>query len=109
MAAATGVTYKAGRGAIIVGGTCVLNPGSIAAAAREDQTIAVPDAKIGDVVMVSPRDVLLAGLVVSHARVSAAGAISFFLANHSAGAVDQASGTWDWALIRGATGPSHVG
>jgi hypothetical protein len=109
MAAGTSVTDKNPRGLVVLGGYFTLNPGSIAAAGREEQTVAVPAAKVGDLVVVAPRDVLLAGLVIGHARVSAAGTISFWISNHSAGAVDQASGVWDYTLIRGGQGISHAG
>ena len=84
-------------------GEFTLNPASIAAGAREVMTVAVPGARVGDVVQVSPQDALLAGLVVAYARVSANNAIEFTLENHSAGALDQASGKWNYTLVRGST------
>lgn len=78
--------------------------GSIAAGGREEVTVAVPGAKVGDVVHVSPQDVLTTGIAVGHARVSSAGNISFYVINYlAAGSVDQASGKWNYAIFRGST------
>jgi hypothetical protein len=51
MAAGTSVTDKNPRGLVVLGGYFTLNPGSIAAAGREEQTVAVPAAKVGDLAM----------------------------------------------------------
>lgn len=110
MAAATAVAPKTTVPfPTIKSGTFTLDPGSIAAGSREEQTAAIAEAKVGDIVLVAPRDALSAGLVISHARVSSDGNISFYLENHTAGGVDQASGTWDYTLIRGNLGAAGVG
>lgn len=109
MAAATAVALSAPFPALTVfRGTCTLNPASIAAAGREEQTIAVPGVKVSDVASVAPRAALEAGLVISHVR-CAAGSISFYLENHSAGAVDAASQTWDFEVRRGSEGVAATG
>lgn len=101
MAAATDVERKAAPAAVIVGGSCTLDPGSIAGGANEDQTIAVEEAKVGDLVIVAPRAALTDGLIVTGAHVSAAGTITFTLENQTGSPIDEGSATWDWTLIRG--------
>lgn len=111
MGAATSVTNKAGIAAalIVASGYCTVDLASIAAAGREVVTIAVPQAKLYDAVIVNPRATLTAGLVISQAYVSAAGTITFVVENHSAGIVDQTSTVFDWTIIRGNQGPSAHG
>lgn len=109
MAAATGIGYNGSAPGVFVTGYCTVDAASIAGGANEDITIAVPDAKVTDVAHVSPRTTLLNGLVISHAAVLAAGTITFTLENHTGGALNQASTVFNWALIRGSLGPTHVG
>jgi hypothetical protein len=80
-----------------------LDPGNIAAGGREVETVAVPCAAIGDVVVLSPR--YATSLIVGYARVSAAGVITFSLENNTAGALDEGNNIWDCMIIRGSTGP----
>lgn len=111
MAAATGVAPKTDVPfPTIKAGTFTLDPGSIAAGASEEQTVAVPEAKVGDSVIVSSRTVLVDGLVGPiNPRVSADGTISFWLENNHSAALDQGTGTWDYTLIRGNLGAAGVG
>jgi hypothetical protein len=104
MAAATAIVAADRPGGHHYGGTFVLNPGSIGAAGRELQTVAVPGVAVGDVAFVAPRAALLAGIVIAYVRCSA-GEIEFSIENHSAGAVDAASDTWDFQVLRGSSGP----
>lgn len=110
MAAGSAVTRKEGPFGVIASGSFTLDPGSIAAAASEEQTVAVAEAKVGDSVIVSSRTVLTDGLVGPiNPRVKTDGTISFWLENNHTAALDQSSGTWDFTLIRGNFAPSAVG
>ena len=82
-------------------GTLTLDPGNIAAGGREQETAAIPGVAIGDVVVVRDRNAT--GLIVAAERVTGAGAIEFYLENNTAGAIDRASGLYDFAIIRGST------
>jgi hypothetical protein len=84
-------------------GTFTLDPASIAAAGRELETVAIPQIQATDVVSVSPQAALTAGLVVGYARPVAGVGIEFSIENNSGGAVDQASGTWNFCILRGST------
>lgn len=109
MAAATAVTIKGVRGLVVDSGHCTLDPGAIAAGANEDQTIAVPTAKVGDMVIVAPRAALTDGAIATNPHVSAAGTITFTIENHTGGEINLASGVWDWTLLRGRQGAAHAG
>ena len=100
MAAATGVSYH-DRPARLITGEATVDLASIAGAANEDSTIAVPEANVGDIVLVSPQATLLDGLVISQAYVSAAGTITFTTENHTAGALNQGATVFSFALIAG--------
>jgi hypothetical protein len=109
MAAATGVTYNLNRGLVVISGTATIDIESIATAVNQDCTIAVPDAKVGDIAFVGVRGVLLDGLIVANPHVSAAGTITFTVENNSASTRNEASATFDWMLIRGGEGIPSVG
>lgn len=79
-----------------------LDPGAIAAAGVEIETVAIPGVRVGDVVNVCPQAALSAGLIVLWAR-AVAGGIEFAIGNYSAGAVDQALGVWNATVMRGTT------
>lgn len=99
MAAGTSVTPSNSYGNFLTG-SFVLDPASVAGGAAGTHTVAVAEAAIGDVAIITSRTALTAGNVISNVRVSAAGTISFSTENTTAGAIDEASGTWDYALIR---------
>ena len=109
MAAATGITYNEGRGAVIVTGTCTINPGSISAGGNEDMTIAASGVKVGDLCLVSPNELLLDGLVISAVGCYAAGTITFTVENHTGGALDEGSTVFNWGYIRGQQQVSWAG
>jgi hypothetical protein len=109
MAAATAVAVKASPGFVVISGTCTLDPGSILTEANEDQTIAVAEAKVGDMVLVSPRAALLDGVAVVNPHVDTAGSITFTLENNAGVTRDVATGTWDWMLVRGQSGIATAG
>lgn len=101
MAAASAVRADDRPAGHIFSGSFVLDPGNIAAGARELQTAAIPGLQIGDVVIVRNRTAR--ALIVAAPRVSAAGALEFALENNTAGALDAGADTYDFAIIRGST------
>lgn len=112
MAAASAITLNRPTGATLTvySGTCTVDLGSIDAAAQEEVTIAVPNAKVGDAVIVSSRTALTDGLCGPiNPRVASAGSVSFFIENNHTAAIDQASGTFDFMVIRGGIGVSTLG
>lgn len=83
----------------ILRGTFALDPASIANGAQAEQTVTAAGLTTADFVLLNPPAGFEA-LVVGQARVSAANTLKFMLANHSGGAVDAASGTWQYVAIR---------
>lgn len=89
-----------GQGAIIVG-TVTVDLASVAAGAVTEKTLTISGATLGDtVIMTVPAAGLTAGLCVCDARVSAANEVKVRVINGTAGAIDEASGTWGFCLIR---------
>lgn len=76
---------------------------SIAAAGSEVVTATIPGVRVGDIVTVSPRSGLNAGLVIGQSRASAADTVTFTVSNITAGALDAASQIFDIGIIRGST------
>lgn len=75
-----------------------INPSNLADGAGETKTATVTGAALGDFVLVSaPYD--LQGITVT-AYVSAASTVSVRLQNESGGAIDLASGTWRFLVIK---------
>ena len=108
MAAGTSITPTTQLGGFLKG-SFTLDIGSILTEANEDQTVAVPEAKIGDTVIITPRAALLDGVAIVNPHVSAAGTITFTVENNSGSTRDQGSGTYDYCLIRGSSIPAGVG
>jgi hypothetical protein len=89
-----------GQGSIIKG-TVAVDLASVATLATTEKEVVVADAVLGDTVIVNPPAAgLTAGMCVCDARVSEAGKIKIRVFNGSAGTVDEASGTWEYILIR---------
>ncbi len=106
MAAATAVT-ETKQPLSVQHYSFTLDPGSLAVDVREEQTVAIPGARVGDIVIgPCPRTAMLAGLSISHAFVSAVGVVSFYIFSH-VGTVNQTSQTWDLVLIRGRKGSQN--
>lgn len=103
MPAATLISVADRPGGFHFQGQFTLDPGSIAAGAREQETVAIPGLVVGDLVIVRSRTAI--ALIPTAERVSAAGALEFFLENNTAGAVDAAAGIFDFYVFRGTTGP----
>jgi hypothetical protein len=103
MATATGVAATERPGGNTYTGQFTADLASIAAAGQELITVTITGLAVGDVICVSPRSALNAGLIVAYARVSAADTAIIAISNHSAGAIDAASTVFDYGVIRGST------
>lgn len=73
--------------------------GSVAANTSEEETATVPGVKVGDVI-VCMDSALSAGQVISQARVSAADTVTLQVINTTASAIDAASRTMTFLVIR---------
>lgn len=73
--------------------------GSVAANTSEEETAAIPGVKVGDVV-VCMDSALSAGQVISQARVSAADTVTLQVINTTASAIDAASRTMTFLVVR---------
>lgn len=103
MPAATQVVVNDRPGGHHYGGTFNLDAGNIAAGGREIETVAIPGAQPGDVLIVKSRPAI--ALIINNERISAAGAGEFALENNTAGAIDLGVTQFDFQLMRGTTGP----
>lgn len=85
----------------ILKGTCTVDLPSVADADVGEATVTVTGAVAGDIViLIPPTAGLTAGLAVCGAQVSAADTVKVRVVNGSGGAIDEASGTWYYLLIR---------
>lgn len=82
--------------------------GSVAANTSELETATLPGVKPGDIV-VPIKPTLNAGLAVIQAYVSAADTIQLTVMNTTAGAIDAASQTYDFVVIRPETTSAYPG
>lgn len=89
---------------VFMGGSFTLDIGSILTAANEDETVSVPNVRVGDLVVVNPSAALLDGLIIANPHVSATGTITFTIENNSASTRDQGSATFYFTVIRGSQG-----
>jgi hypothetical protein len=82
-------------------GTVAVNPASIGDNDIGTTTVTITGAVVGDIVLMCPPTAgLTAGLMAGVAYVSAADTVKLSIANCSGGAVDEASATWSYILIR---------
>jgi len=84
----------------IIKGTVAVNPAVIAANTQAETAVTITGAATGDVVIMNPPASLEAGLVYSHARVSAADTVRVGLGNITGSPVDGASLTWTYLILR---------
>lgn len=106
MVAASAVVIRDRPGGFHFTGSFTLDPGAIAAGGREVETVAVPGVNVGDVCYVSPQ--YATSLIVGYCTCRVAGTIEFSLENNTAGALDEAANTWNFAIIRGSTAGLRV-
>ena len=82
--------------------------GSVAANTSEEETATVPGVQAGDIVIVR-KPTLEAGIVIADARVSAADTVTMQVINSTGSAVDAASETMDFVIIRPETTGDYPG
>jgi hypothetical protein len=80
-------------------GQVTVDPASIASAAVGETTVTITGAKVGDTVIMNAPAGTTAGCTWC-AFASATDTVKLRIANLSGGALDLASGTWDYCLIR---------
>jgi len=86
---------------VLIKGTVTVDLASVATLATTEKTLTITGAVAGDsVILNAPAAGLTAGMVICDARVSAADTVKLRVFNGSAGTVDEASGTWEYLLIR---------
>jgi len=98
-----GATIGSGGTAItkVLRGTVAIDPASIATDAVSSQTFTLTGAVVGDSIEVNPPAAgLTAGLVVSHVYVSAADTITIVFHNTTGDAIDEASASWTYLIVR---------
>lgn len=100
MAAATSITVQE-TPFVAFTGSFTIDPGSIVTGAIETQTIAVPGAKVGDLVLIQPRTDIDIDLINQSAYVDAADSLTFVIYNISGGTLNMGSKTFDFAVFRG--------
>lgn len=97
----TGVAIGSGTALTkILKGTVTIDPASIGATTVSSQTFTLTGAVVGDSLRLNP-PALTAGLVVCQYYVSGADQITVVFYNTTGAPIDQASGTWTYALMRG--------
>lgn len=79
--------------------TVTADIGSVAANTSEAETVTVPGVKVGDFVAVSKPSVE-AGLMFGSCRVSAADTVEITVMNTTAGAIDEASESLTFLVVR---------
>lgn len=75
---------------------------SIPAATAPDQAVAVPAARVGDAIIVTPLGTWLANVTQPQGRCLVAGTVQVRVANVTAGAIDPASQLFRFTLIHDA-------
>ena len=102
--ASTALSYNPGTSAVawtkVYKGTVSVNPAEIAAQTQAETEITIAGAATGDIVIMNPPASLEAGLIFSHARVSAANTVQVGLANITGTPVDGADLTWTYCILR---------
>jgi hypothetical protein len=79
--------------------TVTFNPASVAANTSAEQSVTVTGVALGDVVFCNG-PALNAGLGVVNARVSAANTVALAFMNNTGSAIDAASGTYTFLIMR---------
>ena len=85
----------------IVKGTVTVDPADLASVTAADKDITIAGAAVGDMVILHPpATALTAGFLICQAWVSATDTVTVRFYNASGGAINIASGTWAYCLIR---------
>ncbi|HYE59369.1 MAG TPA: hypothetical protein VD948_12730 [Rhodothermales bacterium] len=90
-----GVTIKK----VASGTISAVNPGSIAAQTRGSVDATLTGVAAGDIVILAPPDALDSGLAYVGNRVTAGNTVRIYLANVTAGAIDDSARDWDYLWI----------
>ena len=102
--ASTALSYNPGASAVawtkVYKGTVSVNPAEIAANTQAETQITITGAATGDIVIMNPPASLEAGLVYSHARVSASNTVQVGLGNITGTPVNGADLTWTYCILR---------
>jgi len=77
-------------------GTVAADPGNIGALTRGSVDVTIAGVAPGDLVLMNPPDGLNAGLAYAGCRVTVANTVRIYLANITAGAIDDGSLTWNF-------------
>lgn len=88
---------KIGGGPVIKNtatGTISINPASIPAQSRGQVDVTLTGAAVGDIVVLHPPTALDGGLVYGGCKVTAADTLSVYIANLTAGAIDDGANDW---------------
>jgi len=103
------VTTLAGNAAVCSVVAVTWSPSQVATVTAPAQTVTVPGAKVGDVVIVTPPG-QTAGVTIGSAYVSAANTVSVQFVNPTAGGVTPAAGIHKFTIIRheGLVGATRV-
>lgn len=93
------VGIQAGNAASITVMTATVDLGSVAANTSEEETATVTGVKTGDFVIIS-KPTLEAGIILGTCRVTAADTVAIQVVNATGSAVDAASETMNFIVIR---------
>jgi len=85
---------------LVMKGTVAVDPAEIAGTTQAETEITIAGAATGDIVIMNPPASLEAGLVYSHARVSATNTVQVGLANITGTPVNGADLTWTYCILR---------
>lgn len=80
--------------------TATVDPASIPANTTANTAVTQADVKAGDVIQVLPPSTIESGIAVAGAWCAVDGTIQLRLANVTVGAIDPASATWTFVLLR---------
>jgi hypothetical protein len=87
--------------------TATVDLGSVDVNTTEEETATVPGVKVGDFVWVS-KPTIEAGLSITNARVSAADTVILQVSNNTGGAINEASETLTFLVVRPDTAATRV-
>jgi hypothetical protein len=84
---------------VLIKGSVTINPASISSAAVGETSVTISGAAVGDTVIMNAPAAIESGCVWS-SFVSATDTVKLRIANLSGGALDCASASWDYCIIR---------
>ena len=85
----------------IIKGSFTIDAADLASVTAVDESVTISGVAVGDILIVNPpATALTAGMLVCQAWVSATDTIKFRLYNASGGAINLASASWNYTIIR---------